>query len=165
VVESKEQAAAQILSFLPPAPARVAYAANPMLLDLLRSAPALEARLHDASLERQIDVSNLGMEPVATGITGADFLVARTGSVVLCSNTQGGRRLAVLPELHIVYTSEAQLVASLEDCIPELKIDPAWSAVSIISGPSRTSDIEKTLVLGAHGPKRLVVIIQRLSEE
>jgi L-lactate dehydrogenase complex protein LldG len=69
-------------------------------------------------------------------------------------------RLSILPPVHIVLAYSSQMVSSIED----IWIDMAdrqsdWSTLSIISGPSRTSDIEKQLVLGAHGPKRLVVIL------
>ena len=94
------------------------------------------------------------------GITAADYLIARTGSVVVSSTNGGGRRLSILPPVHIVLATPSQLVFSLEDVwinISDRQND--WSTLSIISGPSRTSDIEKQLVLGAHGPKRLVVIL------
>jgi len=94
------------------------------------------------------------------GLTTADFLIARTGSVFLRSNSTGGRRLSVLPPIHIVVAWENQLVKSLEDVYNDEKIKAnIGSFMTVISGPSRTSDIEKQLVLGAHGPKRLIVIV------
>jgi L-lactate dehydrogenase complex protein LldG len=93
------------------------------------------------------------------GITAADCLVARTGSVVLRCTSTGGRRLSVLPAHHIVLARKEQLVASLEDALPSIQKDTDWSFATLITGPSRTADIEKILVLGAHGPKRLTVIL------
>jgi len=94
-----------------------------------------------------------------TAISVADCLVARTGSIVLNSRSAGGRRLSVLPPLHIVIAKSNQLVSSLSEAIALYrKTEMDWSYAVIITGPSRTSDIEKQLVLGAHGPKRLVVI-------
>jgi L-lactate dehydrogenase complex protein LldG len=94
------------------------------------------------------------------GITGADYLVARTGSVVLHTLSAGGRRLSVLPPTHIVLAEKNQLVISLDEVMAGLeKNQQNWSYATIISGPSRTSDIEKQLVLGAHGPKRLLILL------
>jgi L-lactate dehydrogenase complex protein LldG len=98
----------------------------------------------------------------AVGITAVDFLVARTGSIVLSAATAGGRRLSVLPPFHIAIATTGQLVVSLDDALKAYheRSEPKRSSyATIITGPSRTSDIEKILVLGAHGPKRLAVIL------
>jgi L-lactate dehydrogenase complex protein LldG len=98
----------------------------------------------------------------AVGITAVDFLVARTGSLALSSATAGGRRLSVLPPLHIAIAKMDQLVTSLDEVMAGYQQRREFehsSYATIITGPSRTSDIEKILVLGAHGPKRLVVIV------
>lgn len=98
----------------------------------------------------------------AVGITAVDFLVARTGSLVLSTATAGGRRLSVLPPLHIAAATTTQLVFSLDEAFQafhERNESKRSSYATIITGPSRTSDIEKILVLGAHGPKRLAVIV------
>jgi len=92
------------------------------------------------------------------GITGCLSLVTRTGSVVV-SSTLSGRRLSVLPPFHIVVAESSQMEMSLENVFPKLESDPLWSYAVVITGPSRTADIEKILVLGAHGPKRFAVII------
>ncbi len=96
------------------------------------------------------------------GITAVDFLVARTGSIVLSTTSAGGRRLSVLPPFHIAIATSAQLVISLDDALKAYhqRGEPERSSyATIITGPSRTSDIEKILVLGAHGPKRLAVMV------
>ncbi len=108
------------------------------------------------------EITNIDFAKFEAGITAADFLVARTGSIILQAQSAGGRRLSVLPPLHIVVAQREQLVNSLEDAFAALsaqneKFDASYLAV--ITGPSRTSDIEKTLVLGAHGPKRLAIIL------
>ena len=95
----------------------------------------------------------------AASITTADALIARTGSVVLRSTSAGGRRLSVLPPVHIVLATTSQIWASHEDWFKEIEHDESWSFGTIISGPSRTGDIEKILVLGAHGPKRLIICL------
>jgi L-lactate dehydrogenase complex protein LldG len=96
------------------------------------------------------------------GITAVDFLVARTGSLVLSSATAGGRRLSVLPPFHVAVATTDQLVLSLDEAmrIYQQRGEAIRSSyATIITGPSRTSDIEKILVLGAHGPKRLAVMV------
>ena len=160
-VFSRREAAEKLLTLVADPEKRVVYSESAIFTTLLRAHAGLSERLAECALSRQTDISNAGMARVDIGLTGADFLIARTGSVVLRASAQGGRRLSVLPEFHIVFAMETQLVASLEGCLPDLKIDPQWSSAVIISGPSRTSDIEKTLVLGAHGPKRLAVVVER----
>ncbi len=96
-------------------------------------------------------------------ITNCEFLVARTGSVVVTSNKESGRQLNFFPPTHIVIAKKSQLVDYVEDAL--IALQDKYNAtnlprmVSYISGPSRTADIEKTLVLGAHGPKILHVYI------
>lgn len=112
-------------------------------------------------IDRQ-KISSPDFADFAVGITAVDFLVARTGSLVLSSATAGGRRLSVLPPLHIAIATMDQLVISLDEALTRYQkrgeLDRS-SYATIITGPSRTSDIEKILVLGAHGPKRLAVIV------
>lgn len=93
------------------------------------------------------------------GISACDALLARSGSVVLRSDAAGGRRLSLLPPLHIVIARRAQLLHSMENWLSTLEAVESWRYATIISGPSRTADIEKVLVLGMHGPQRLAVIV------
>lgn len=115
----------------------------------------------------QGETSNGDFEKFEVGITAADFLVARTGSIVLQAANAGGRRLSVLPPFHIIVAKSEQLVDSLDEALAHLSQQDqnATSYITIITGPSRTSDIEKTLVLGAHGPKRLAVILIGTGEQ
>jgi L-lactate dehydrogenase complex protein LldG len=95
------------------------------------------------------------------GISGCDALVAQTGSVVVTSRSSGGRGLSVLPPHHVVVAQRAQLVPDLLVAFALLKskYGAAYpSMISIITGPSRTGDIERILVLGAHGPKKLTIL-------
>ncbi|HET6557479.1 MAG TPA: lactate utilization protein [Prolixibacteraceae bacterium] len=96
------------------------------------------------------------------GITGCEFLVAHLGSVIISSAQVSGRRLNVFPETHIVLAYEAQIVDYLDKAMEKMKEkykNKLPSLISNITGPSRTADIEKTLVMGMHGPKSLIVII------
>jgi L-lactate dehydrogenase complex protein LldG len=110
----------------------------------------------------QQNISSPHFADFQIGITAVDFLVERSGSLVLSTATAGGRRLSVLPPFHIAIATTAQLVVSLDEAFQiyhERGESNRSSYATIITGPSRTSDIEKILVLGAHGPKRLAVIV------
>jgi L-lactate dehydrogenase complex protein LldG len=91
-------------------------------------------------------------------ITGCEFLVARTGSILLSSAQQSGRTVSVYAPVHICIATTKQLVYDIDDSLMQLrdKYSSAFpSMVSLASGPSRTADIEKTLVVGVHGPKEV----------
>lgn len=99
---------------------------------------------------------------IQVGITQCEFLVARLGSIMVSSGQMSGRRLHVFPDTHIVLAYTSQLVPDLKDAFLKLrnKYETRFpSFVSLITGPSRTADIEKTLVMGAHGPKELYVFL------
>lgn len=96
------------------------------------------------------------------GLTGCEFLVAHLGSVLISSAQISGRRLNVFPETHIIIANETQIVDFLDNALEKLQEkykNKLPSLISNITGPSRTADIEKTLVMGMHGPKSLIVII------
>jgi len=95
------------------------------------------------------------------GVTGCDALVALTGSVMVSSGGSSGRGMNVFPPVHIVIARESQLVSSIKEGFLRVEADYGNrpSQVTLISGPSRTADIEKTLVMGAHGPRELIVLV------
>jgi L-lactate dehydrogenase complex protein LldG len=102
------------------------------------------------------------LERCDVGLTECDALVAQTGSVLVTSRSAGGRALSVLPPHHVVLARADQLVAGLPDAFAMLEAKYAAgypSMISFITGPSRTGDIERILVLGAHGPKRLTILM------
>jgi L-lactate dehydrogenase complex protein LldG len=89
-------------------------------------------------------------------ITGCERLVARTGSIVLTSNANG-RIPSVYAPVHICVAYTSQLVYDIKDALVQLKEKDSNfpSLISFATGPSRTADIEKTLVVGVHGPKEV----------
>lgn len=103
------------------------------------------------------------MESCDAGITECDALVAQTGSVLLTARSGGGRALSVLPPHHVVIARIDQLVPDLPAAYDLLhqKYGPSgWpSMMTLITGPSRTGDIERIIILGAHGPKKLTIIV------
>ena len=94
-------------------------------------------------------------------ITRADALVAQTGSV-LVSSSCGGRAATIVAPVHIVVADRSQLVSDLATVFSRIRengIGQQNSMLCLITGSSRTADIEKILVMGAHGPRRLVVVL------
>ena len=101
-------------------------------------------------------------EQAEVGITLCEALVARNGSIILSNSGMAGRRLSIFPPVHIVLAYTSQLVTDLKDgfkLIKEKYKNQLPSRITMVTGPSRTADIEKTLVLGAHGPKELFVFL------
>ena len=115
----------------------------------------LPALLTDANFDK------VELEKCPVGISECDALIAQTGSVLVTSRSAGGRALSVLPPHHVVVAHRDQLVADLPEAFALLKVKYGSnypSMISFITGPSRTGDIERILVLGAHGPKKLTIL-------
>jgi L-lactate dehydrogenase complex protein LldG len=95
-------------------------------------------------------------------LTGCDALVAETGSIAVLSGPVESRLSTLVPPVHVVVGTEDQLVADMESAFEaladRLKPGDAAACLTFITGPSRTADIEKTLVTGVHGPKKLVFV-------
>ena len=91
-------------------------------------------------------------------ITGCESLIARTGSMVMSSAQLSGRTVSVYAPVHICIAYSKQLVYDIEDGLQQLREryeQQFPSMVTLATGPSRTADIEKTLVVGVHGPKEV----------
>jgi L-lactate dehydrogenase complex protein LldG len=101
-------------------------------------------------------------EQAEVGFTLCEALIARNGSILLSNANMAGRRLSIYPPVHIVLAYSSQIVLDLKDGFKLIKNkygNNLPSMISNVTGPSRTADIEKTLVLGAHGPKELFVFL------
>jgi L-lactate dehydrogenase complex protein LldG len=95
-------------------------------------------------------------------ITGCEYLVARTGTIVMSSAQTSGRTTSVYAPIHICIAFTNQLVYDLKDALQAAKdkygsLIP--SLITFATGPSRTADIEKTLVVGVHGPKEVYLFL------
>lgn len=91
-------------------------------------------------------------------ITKCEMLVARTGSMVLSTSESSGRTTSVYAPIHICIAKTSQLVYDVKDALAMLQKKYGGqlpSSISLATGPSRTADIEKTLVVGVHGPKEV----------
>ena len=116
----------------------------------------LEARFRQEFAEMRGEIFE--SLPEGWSVTGCDCLVAQTGSIFVSTRSANGRAASVLPDMHLVVARREQIVADLPAAfaLMRARYGSRWpSAISLITGPSRTGDIEKTLVMGAHGPKRL----------
>ncbi len=120
------------------------------------------ALLKSFKLEQLPFLNKGDMHNADAAITDCEYLIARTGTMVLSAAQPSGRALPVYTPVHLVIAYTHQLVFDLKDAINRLKeryngVLP--SAISFASGPSRTADIEKTLVVGVHGPKEVYVFL------
>ncbi|MCX2738624.1 LutC/YkgG family protein [Pontibacter anaerobius] len=121
----------------------------------------LQNVIHQAGIEFVSDEENF-VQGVEAALTTCEALITRTGSILVSSANAGGRRLSIYPENHLVVAKASQLVADVKDGLQRVRDkykENFPSMVSMVSGPSRTADIEKTLVMGAHGPKQLVLFL------
>ncbi|MBC9931368.1 LutC/YkgG family protein [Chitinophaga qingshengii] len=128
---------------------RNVYCQTPSLLKLIgkNDLPSLnQGNIHEAD----------------AAITDCEYLIARTGTVVLSAAQPSGRVVPVYAPVHVMVAYTHQLVFDLKDAFSRLKDkygNDLPSAVSFATGPSRTADIEKTLVVGIHGPKEVYVFL------
>lgn len=126
--------------------------------------PALRRLMAASGSQRHVRWSSEGgpLEKSQATVTLADALIAQTGSVFVSASC-GGRGASVVAPCHIVYANAKQLVPDLVTALRNATADGRLeknSFACVISGSSRTADIEKILVQGAHGPMRLAVIVE-----
>ena len=142
---------------------------------LLKQFPKEEIVCNETALKQQLQEHRVEFTSaeklpfnLKAGITSCEFLIAHTGSVMVSSALGSGRQLFAFPEVHIVIANNTQLVDYLEaayEGIQKKYTKNLPSQISLITGPSRTADIEKTLVMGAHGPRELHVFINQNKRE
>ncbi len=133
---------------------RVAISNSPLVERVMESVST------EAAILRNIDASELF--DCDLGITGAQWAVAETGTLVLESDAERHRLTSLVPPVHIALIEAETIRESLEEVLGSLSEagrDGLNRAVTFITGPSRTSDIELTLAIGVHGPAEVYVII------
>jgi len=137
------------------------YLARENLPARLRAAPAGSIRGLPWDKRPALEVSygpSDGSDEV--GLTGAFAAVAETGTLAFVSGAERPTTLNFLPDTHIVVLDRSQIVGPYEDVWDRLRAEGAMPrTVNFVSGPSRTADIEQTILLGAHGPRRLHIIL------
>ena len=106
--------------------------------------------------------TDLNFKDCVVGITACEALIARTGSILVSSRQQSGRRLFIFPPVHIVLAYSSQLVTDSKDGFALLKAkytERLPSLITSITGPGKTSDIENTVVTGVHGPAEIYLFL------
>lgn len=166
-VEMAQQAAAQVvrvarLAAVPEHIAAFLKAEN--LPAEIRLAP--DSELKDLPWARQslLTVSEGPARPEdAVSVTGAFAGIAETGTLMLCSGPEGPTTLNFLPDTHVVVLRTSRVVGPYEDAWDRLRREVGETGlprtVNLITGPSRTADIEQTIQIGAHGPRRLCILL------
>jgi L-lactate utilization protein LutC len=164
IVPDRQAAVANVLSLVQAHHARRVLVGRGAFLDTLNLVEALRG----AGAE-PVGVGSLPAETrreaffgAGVGISGVDYLVAETGSIALLSRPDQPRSLSLLPPVHIAVAERAQILPDLFDLF-EARL---WaerrglpSALSLITGPSKTGDIELRLVTGVHGPGEVHVVL------
>lgn len=134
---------------------------------LLRA--GVPAKLKTAGLDLVDDDFRSRGAAAAAGLTGANFGIAATGTVVLESTDENVRITTTLPEKHFVLLDPRKILATADQAVPLLndfhrQLPQAYLAY--ITGPSRTADIERVLTIGVHGPAELhILLLEGVSED
>lgn len=157
-------AAAKVVQLIEAHAARRVLLGSGALLDALE----LPGRLQPLGVKVE-SVDRLGSEDCReaffgadVGISGVDYLIAETGSLAILARPDQPRSLSLLPPIHIAVAHRGQVLPDLFDLFESrLMVEggPLPSSLSIITGPSKTGDIELRLVTGVHGPGEVHVVL------
>lgn len=158
---NRESAVEQVLELIRSKSARSVLVGRGPVLDLLN----LAERLRAAGLE-VVEVDRLTADncrgplfAADLGISGVDHLIAETGSLVVKSRPEEPRSLSLLPPIHVAVADRSQLLADLFDLFEPGDGKALPSCLALITGPSKTGDIELRLVTGVHGPGEVHVVL------
>jgi L-lactate dehydrogenase complex protein LldG len=121
------------------------------LLRQLREAGFQARRWDEMTLDQLYDYD--------CGVTDVTYAVAETGSLVIRGSANHGRSLSLVPPVHVAIVEPKNLVADLIDLFDRLASDGDPTSITLITGPSKTSDIEMNLVVGVHGPNKVQVFV------
>ena len=166
ILENRKELTRTILEIIRSSSARTVAMTSEQVL---RVADGLESQLTEHGIEPLVtlDPKNTlsDIEKSQVGITLADFAIAESGTIAVISRDERERLVTALPFTHIVVLDPKCILPDLEAAIEKMKDylkDPSnlnsSSVISFITGPSRTADIELTLVRGVHGPNELHVV-------
>lgn len=159
----------QVLGAIVKSSSSVVLSRNPLLFRL-----ALDERLRGLGMEVAVwPVTEQGTPTAAedfrracfqaeVGITGVDFALAETGSLVLSSATEGSQLASLAPPVHVALYRRSQLVGSLDEVLeqsPLARLEDPGRSIVFVTGTSRTADIEQILIRGVHGPRELHAIL------
>jgi L-lactate utilization protein LutC len=117
---------------------------------------------HDSLVPQPVDLQRLSILAADVGITSCEFALAETGSLVMLSRPGRERVASLLPPMHIAVVERSQILPDLYDAIARLQAmggEGLPSNVVLITGPSKTGDMELELTTGVHGPGRWCVVV------
>ncbi|MFB3119525.1 MAG: lactate utilization protein C [Stenotrophomonas maltophilia] len=136
-----------------------------LAVDSILQRPGIETTIIAQNENRSRETLRQEMIDADIGITGADYAVAETGSVVVLPRAGLSRLVSLAPPVHLALVRPQDVVDTLDDVFLLRRLDyyrngrDMGSYLNFITGPSRTADIEQTLVVGVHGPKEVHMII------
>lgn len=140
----------RLVGFLTDHDIKRAAMARSKLLDRLELRPAIQAG--GIQVKTWDELTPDALYDYDCGITDAYAAVAETGSIVVRESAGHGRALSLVPPVHVCIIEPRVLLPDLVDLMARLRLEGCGSGVTLITGPSKTADIECTLVTGVHGP-------------
>ena len=132
-----------------------------MTTELREAAPRLTSALDAAGVAWRLPGEPAETRDATLGVSLAWVAVAETGSVLLAEPTLDDRAIGMLVAVQIVVCATGALVPSLDEAAPVLRavaMQPGGGYATLVTGPSRTADIERVLTVGVQGPGRVVVL-------
>ena len=147
---TSQDAAAKLVEFLGKHPIKsIALSVSPLLDRLgIREALTRAGRMVKSWDEITLDQ----MYDFDCGITDVSYAVAESGTLVIQPSARQGRSISLVPMYHIAFVEQGQILPDMLDLFERLAKDPNHSNAILISGPSKTADIEMNVVTGVHGP-------------
>lgn len=147
------------------------------LTDIISPLPQTHIAISDnTEVERLLQLTDLEIEELSVapnvhdifrfdvGVSSAQAAIAETGTLVLDSTRERHRLVSLVPPVHIAIVRASQIYRTLGEVLSLIRKDKEVSpAVTFITGPSRTADIELTLAIGVHGPQEVYVVVDELS--
>lgn len=152
-----EEAAGKIVAFLQSQNLSKIALPQSKFLDQLGIPAALSQSGLDAKNWDQLTLDQL--YDLQASVTDVTYAIAETGSLVIQSSAAHGRAISLVPEVHVAVVEPKNCVADLLDLMEKLKETGPGNNTTIITGPSKTADIEGALVTGVHGPARVEVFL------
>jgi L-lactate dehydrogenase complex protein LldG len=157
VTASRDGVAGEVVAILRERGARSVVVAD----DLGDARVTLLQTLESAGVDLLAGATAREAEPAEAGVSRAHFAIAETGSLAVVGNDPQPRFATMLVPLHIALVDQSRLFASLDQAGAEIEalMSSGTRCVSLVTGPSRTADVEKTLAVGVHGPREVVVVL------
>lgn len=165
-VATREEAASAVASIVAKLGAKTAVRSDHAVFEGMPIDAALKARGVDSRrLAEPERGARKGLAARADlGITGVDWMIAETATAVLVSRKGAPRMASLLPPVHVAVAEASQVVPELGDALALVHgraVSEKWDgfSVNLVSGPSRTGDIEQTIVIGVHGPGQVHLVL------